>query len=1454
MKKYNLTYPQKNIWLMDKFDGKSNINVIAGAVNVSSSFAVSKCILAVNELIRTNETIRTSVFEENGQVFQEVMPYEYQEIEIVDTSLIDDSKKISYINDWILRPLFLGKNSKLYEFKIFDNKDGSGMIAFKIHHMLADAWTCSKIATLAIKYMESDKSEFDKIVPLYSYTNYITTEEEYKQSEKIKKDEVFWKEYLNDMNEVVSFKNNKKTNTTSAKRYTVNLDKELTNDIYKYCKENKISPYTLFLASLYTYIYRVYSKSDIVIGTPVLNRANFKEKQTFGLFISTVPMRVKIEKNEKILDLAKKIAIGTLSIFRHQRYPYSKTLEYVHENTNIKENLYNVLLSYQNAKAEMIDEEKYSTTWFFQNNINDELQIHITDFDDSGLLSISYDYKVELFEEKEVELIHKRLMNIIESAMSDNFISVENVNIISKTEKDILLFDVNNTSKVYNTEDLLIDVFEKNVAKNPDKIALVVDGKKYSYFDLDMASNNFADYLFTYFGVKENDIIPVIMKRDEKLVISLLAILKLGATYVPVDYKFPEARVRDMIDGASVILTNKNLEYSFDENINVVNLSDSNKLCSICKKENFDKELNKKIKNKLKLKRNTPSDKKIEYIIYTSGSTGKPKGVMVSSKNLINFLYGISDKLKFNQDMKMVSITTISFDIFGLEIWGSFFNGATLILANDIESIDQFALNNLCKEQEVNVIQTTPTKLKMLLTQSDNLEDIHFIKNMKKILIGGEAVPDSFVNYLRKLTSASIYDVYGPSETTIWSTVKDITCSKVNAGVPIQNTKLYIVDENERLLPLCCEGELCISGDSVAMGYFKREDLTDKVFKKLNFADEVVYKTGDLAKIDINYELTILGRVDFQVKINGQRVELEEIDKLIQENDEIKSCATVLNSDKKLVCFYVSKDGNKVEAEKLKESLLTKLPTYMVPNFYICLNEMPMTLNNKIDRKALIKMDIKKFMENEVEKAKVMPNTQIESLIYDAWKKVLKKDNFGIDDSFFELGTDSLDAINIQIELMSKNIHIEYSDLSKYQTIRKLAKKIEINESKIEYKIENFDKDYSNILQKNKEVYLPSKYNVKNVILSGATGFLGAHILAEILSSTNSKVFCLIRVKNGLSATKRIKNTLNYFFDDKYDKFIGTRIIPIEADITNMDNFGINKQDMDVIKNGDINFFVHSAACVKHYGRITNFSSINIGGTRAVANFCYENKINMIHISTLSVSGNAFETTYTRSTNTEAIFDESSFYQHQNLNNVYVYTKFRAEEIVLDYMEKGLNANILRIGNLTSRYYCPKFQSNVEENAFAGRIKTFIELGYMPDEKLNVEFSPIDLTAQAIIKIIEYFNMQNTIFHVFNHNHVSIKRLIGILKDLGMEVVQLPNDEFSKRIKDILASDKKYLIRGIINDLDEDAKLDYSSNVKIKCNVTKEYMKNIGYEWKKITNEYIINYLKCLRDSGFINF
>ena len=181
-------------------------------------------------------------------------------------------------------------------------------------------------------------------------------------------------------------------------------------------------------------------------------------------------------------------------------------------------------------------------------------------------------------------------MNIIESAMSDNFISVENVNIISKTEKDILLFDVNNTSKVYNKEDLLIDVFEKNVAKNPDKIALVVDGKKYSYLDLDMASNNFADYLCTYFGVKENDIIPVIMKRDEKLVISLLAILKLGATYVPVDYKFPEARVRDMIDGASVILTNKNLEYSFDENINVVNLSYSNKLCNICKKENFDKE------------------------------------------------------------------------------------------------------------------------------------------------------------------------------------------------------------------------------------------------------------------------------------------------------------------------------------------------------------------------------------------------------------------------------------------------------------------------------------------------------------------------------------------------------------------------------------------------------------------------------------------------------------------------------------------------------------------------------------------------------------------------------------------------------------------------------------------------------------------------------------------------
>lgn len=1423
--KYNLTFPQQNIWLVNSLYNNSKANLITGIININKDFNVDYCKEAINNIIKNNDIMRINIVLDGKIPYQVVKQYQYQDIDIVDMQNFSKIDIDKYINKYKKQDIDI-LSKKLFEFKILKYKENKGAVLLKMHHIISDAWSYSKIIEQFVKYYTSlENNDVIDYIEVPGYIEFVNTTLDYKNSEKYKRDEEFWSEYLIGFEDKVTLKDRIKNINNTSSRYNVKLKKDTNDKILEYCKENKISPYVMFLAALSTYMYRIKDKNDFVIGTPSLNRANFKEKQMIGMFVSTLPLRVKIQENEKFLDVAHDISRNTMSIFRHQKYPYINTLKNVRNKNNINNNLYGIILSYQNARVEFEDKEKYDTKWYENDFQNEDLQIHILDMDSTGILEINYDYLNELFDEIEIEYLHTRIMAIIEHAILDKEINVENIEIMSKKEKDKILYEFNDTKVDYPKDKSVIELFEEQVEKTPDNIALIFEDKKITYKELNERANSLANYLI-YNGIRVNDKIALLMKRSEKLIISLLAILKCRATYIPLDITYPEKRINYILNNSKpkFIITEKELEYD-----NVIILS-SKKLFEISEK--FSKS-NIKINDK---------NKEINsYVIYTSGSTGEPKGVVITNNNLLNFVLGINKSIDINPNNKVVSITTISFDIFGLEIWVTLSNGASLILANEIQCVNGNELNLLCLNNGADIIQTTPTKLKLLLTQNNNL----FIKQIKKIILGGEDIKESFVKELRNLTDSEIFDAYGPTETTIWSTIKKLGKTRISAGFPISNTYIYILDKKNRILPIGIGGQLAIAGKSVSPGYYNNEKNTNKNFVYNNLLKKRIYLTGDYSVIDYNGELNILDRIDLQVKVNGQRVELQEIEKNINEYENINSSIVTLR-DNKLMCFYETQNKNElIDKNNIISFLYNRLPFYMVPKEYYYLENVPMTLNGKIDRKKIADIDIK----NEKLNKHTKPITKLQKQIYDIWKKVIKEREFGIDEPFFELGTDSLDTIKVQVELLSSGIHIEYADLFKYPTIIDLEKRI-LDENLITKKEKNKDiniEDYKDILSTNtNSSYIPTKKETGNILLTGATGFLGAHILDEYMKKEKGKIYCVVRSKNKCDSNSRLKERLNFYFGKKYDSKIGNRIIPIDTDITNISS--LNNSLSNIIN--DIDFVVHSAACVKHYGDANYFKKINVDGTSAIARICFENNIKLIHISTISVSGNAFETANYNKNDTNIIFDETCFYKAQNLENIYVYTKFKAEEIVLNYMKKGLQANIIRIGNLTNRYSDLKFQYNESENAFLNRIKTLLKIKIFPKRNIDMylEFTPVDLTSNAILNIMRFFNTQHNMFHIYNNNHILVKDFIKILEDMGIEIKLLDDVDFSKKVDEISHSKNKDVLKGIINDLDRNNILDYNTNVEIKAKYTIDYLEKIGFKWPVIDSNYIEKYINKINN------
>lgn len=1387
---------QKNIWLIEQHFPNTNINNIMGILEFKETIDCNILKKAINILVKENDALRLRIKYNNGKIEQYVD--EYSEFDIDVLNIEDD---VEYFKEFSRIAFDLTKD-KLYHFEIIKNDNGTVKLISRFHHIITDAWALSLIISEIINIYECLKYKKNQIKENYSYLNYINSERTYMNSDRYFKDQLYWNEIYKKEPQILNLKPEIIKTAPEASRIVYKISKEQVSNIKEFCKENSITEYCLFLTCLQIYLSKKYDVNDIIIGNPFLNRKNHKEKATIGIFVNTLPIRLRVDCEETVEKLLRKNSIIIRNALKHEKYPYNDILKYVKNKHQINQSLYNVLFSYQNAKDNRkTGKIKYSTEWIFNNNITDKLQIHIHDRDDLDEYNIVYDYQKNIFNEQEIYELNDVYLNILKQIITNINKNYKEIKIISKKEEKFILKEVNNQKCDFTNEykyKNIVNLLEHKI--NDNKIAIQEYEKKITYNELFIRVNKLVTYLKKNTKIKENENIGIIASKNIDTIVGLLAISKMNCTFVPIDPTYPNERKSYMIENAKI----STMLYTTDLNIvstkNVINITFNNYKNEVEDKSKYEYDLNNNL-----------------YIIYTSGSTGKPKPVTITHKNIINLIMNeiVQKDISFSDKSNILQFATLSFDVSFQEIFTSLLTHSTLHIISDSDKKDSTKLLENIIKNNIDILFISPRYLTLL---AEIIANSNIDIPLKHIITAGEQL--IITENIKKLIDKNIiiHNHYGPAETHVATTYsvnqKNIEL-KPPIGKPISNANVYILDKNQLLCPINTIGEIYISGDCVGNGYFNKKELTRKNFFEDPFNSKYkMYKTGDLGKMDKNGNIYYFGRTDFQVKVNGYRIEIEEVEKNILSIDVINNVAVLVEKDNteknKLLAFIEL--NNKIDYNELRTKLLTVLPQYMIPSKIYLISQMPLNVNGKIDKKKLEENKYKYHLFTSNNK-KILPQNTEEVKILKCIQKIIRSKEITVEDDFFEVGGDSLLAIALQVELAKEGIVLNTQEIYDNPSTRK---------------IDRYLKNKNNEEQKQhyKKIYLNASKvkigQINNILLTGATGFLGAHILNKLLNNTKNNIYCLIRNKNNIKAKERLASIYKKYFNENIDEYLNKRVYIIEGDLIK-NKFGITEnQYIELQKN--INLIINTAASVKHYGKRDYNFEHNVISLKNIVDFAETTNILINHISTLGIAGNNLVDTNECYKDT---FNEEDLIIGQKYNdNVYVSTKLQAEQLLIENINNNnIKANIIRVGNLMNRYSDNKFQINPETNAFQNKIKEMIKLGYVPKSLKDFTFdiTPVDLCADAIVKLVLY-DIYNNIYHVLNDNELKIDQIKEILGELDIKLDY--RDNFEK--EDLRQS--QWLINDFI--------LKNKRKIRIDSTKTKKVLKDLGFQWKDDKSYY----------------
>lgn len=1018
---YSLTHAQKRIWYIEKIYPNTSINNIGGTVNIKGSIEVEYLEKAIKTFIKDNDGIRLQLTETGGEIKQYIADSTPSKIDFFDFSQLVDPN-IAFYN-WLdeekTKPFEI-ENKPLYYFAIYKiSQDHCGYF-IKFNHLIADGWSINILTEHISKSYEAlimgialdERSN-------RSYVDYIELEEGYFNSERFKKNKIYWNNKFENLPEFIN-----ENNTVVGKRKEYVLNVDVSTSIRSFLKDYKCSMNTFFVSLYMLYIHKSTQLNDVVIGTPVLNRSGRIERSIFGMFTSTMPLRYSIKSSNSIIDTINEISRELTQCYFHQRYPYDLLIQDLKLKEKFQTGLFHVCVNYYNTQLNTkINGFPVENIEFYNGNQFYPLQLIIKDWSETGELTLCFDYKIDSYTEHEVDGIYESLINLNEQIVNHPTKSIEQLMLLSSLEMENLVYSFNSSNGDYPLHMTIIDLFEEQVSRTPENIAIRHNHRVLTYRELNEQANQLARVLVNK-GIGTEEIVGLLTVHSIETVIGILAILKAGGSYLPIDPSFPKDRIKYMLqDSGAKLLLMYSIDGLLDYGLETIDLSDSRLYTGRADNLNVSSNWSHLV-----------------YVIYTSGSTGKPKGTMIEHRSLLNYIWWA--KLMYVDDEHNVFplYSSLASDLTVTSIFTPLISGGSIVVYSDEDDKD-YVIYRIIKENIVNIVKITPAHLSLIKEMNCNNS------NIKRFIVGGEDLKVGLTRTIHDNFDGKIeiYNEYGPTETTVGCMIHQYNYNTDNRisvpiGVPAANVQIYILDNNLKPVPKFIVGEIYISGDGVARGYLNNEELTNSKFIDNPFIKgKRMYATGDLAKFMEDGTIEYIGRIGQQVKINGYRIELGEIESCLLNHESIQDAVVVdyKSKDSGYLCAYIVRK-NDVSDSELTRYLESFLPSYMIPRYFTVIDSIPLTASGKLNKNLLPEPEFKVSSEESRSY-----RSEQEMILIDAIMRILNVTEVSPQMNFYQLGGDSIKAIQIASKLFQEGYKLKVGDILSFPIIEEMARHVE---------------------------------------------------------------------------------------------------------------------------------------------------------------------------------------------------------------------------------------------------------------------------------------------------------------------------------------------------------------------------------------------------------------------------
>ncbi|MBD1909176.1 amino acid adenylation domain-containing protein [Leptolyngbya sp. FACHB-16] len=1378
-----LSSMQESLWFLDQLMPNHPFYNVPEAFCLQGCLNVAAMQASFQAIVERHESVRTVFRSVAGKPVQVIQPAPAFPLPVVNLTLLNSSDVEQELQAFLLKEAQIPFNlaeDLLLRATLFQIGETEHVLLVNLHHIVTDGWSIAVLLEeLATFYQAFTLQQEPALSALpIQYADFAVWQRQGLQRERQADQLAYWQQQLKDLPllQLPGDRPRPATPTYQGARQFFTLSQSLTQQLKDLSRQSGVTLFVTLLSAFQTLLLHYTGQEDLPVGSLVANRSYSELEKLIGFFVNTLVLRTDVSGAPSFRELMQRVRAVTLDAYAHQEFPFEQLVQALHPDRDLNQNpLVQVLFNLQNTPTTVWDVPALTLSHLPLDNQTAKFDLLLELTETPTGLTGFFEYSTDLFNGATIARILANFQMLLETIVANPDQSIVEMALLTDAEQRQI--NTWNDTRANYPNVCLHQLIEAQAERNPDAIAIQTSANTAELHDqvltyrmLNQRANQLAHHLQSL-GVQPNVLVGVCMERSLDLIVGLLAILKAGGAYVPLDPAYPQERIAFMLEDAQVkvLLTQQSLLEKLPDH----------SAKTVCVDSDWEAIATASPENPL----SSVQPDNLAYVLYTSGSTGKPKGVQIEHHSIVNLLTFMRQEPGLTEHDVLLAVTTVSFDIAAVELYLPLVVGARSVMVSRCVASDAAQLVKALERSQATFMQATPATWRLLLAAgwqgSPNL----------RIVCCGEALSRDLAKCLLDRCH-TLWNMYGPTETTIYSTlhrVKD-EGTLVPIGRPVANTQIHLLAQRGEKwipVPVGVPGELYIGGDGLARAYWNRPDLTAERFVEIQVGDACwdakakrpirLYKTGDLARYLPDGTIEYLGRLDHQVKIRGFRIELGEIETALSQHPNVRENIVIAREDQenqRLVAYVVSRHlkGTTHLVPELRAFLKRKLPEFMVPSAFVMMDALPITPNGKADRRALPTPTCDR---PDLHEAFVAPRTATEHQLAAIWRQTLGIQQVGVHDSFFELGGHSLLAAQILFQIhQTFGVELALRTIFLAPTIAELALVI----ADLQAGVGEGERAIALPLNLHAESVLDSSIDPtglpiahhlepRNVLLTGATGFLGAYLLHEILEQTQATVYCLMRADQATDAAQRLQRSLEFYSLWKGER--STRIIPVVGDLS-LPRFGLSEQQFSDLA-ASIDVIYHNASWVNFVYPYSVLKTANVEGTKEMLRFASQTQVKAVHfLSSLGV--------YAPAAYADGWIQEQDLPDRTAGLYGYTQTKWVSENLIRAAQARGIPAAIYRpawIEGHTQTGVCN------HSDFLRSMIKGCLQLGIAPDWNMPVDIVPVDFVSQTIVHLSKQAcTVVGNAFNLSNPSTISWQHLMNWLRERGYPLRLLPYAEW----------------------------------------------------------------------------